>query len=102
MKKRMCSKSLCFLIVGSILILAVPAVLSESYSYSKNYEDETYTYANKADYEYNKYVKYDYTNSYYSYYDSYDYKNYDYVFQNFLYRMFERYPVLEKLFDRFF
>ena len=105
MKKGMYRKSIFFLVIGLILVFGVPAVLSESYSYSKNYEYVTYTYPEKTDYdyyEYNSYEKYDYSNSYYSCYDYYKYNKYEYVLQNYLYRILERYPVLEKLFDRFF
>ncbi len=146
MKKRMYSKTIFFLMVGSILLLGVPAVLSDGCSYSKDYEYETYDYNDKVDYETyeytdyekydysddystyydsyeykdyeyetydyydkvdyetynNQYVKYDYTDSYYSYNDYYKYKDYDYVLQSFLYRIFERFPILENLFFRFF
>jgi len=107
MKKGMYRKSICFLMIGVLmLVFGAFAVPSESNIYSVNYEDISNTYEEKTYYSYYKYYSYEeyyYPYSYYYLYNNYyKYNNYDYVLQNFLYRIFERFPALETLFYRFF
>ena len=108
MKKRMFSISICFVLMGLILMLAVPTVLSVSSIYTRGYDYESHTYDYTTSHEYDSYkydynVEYDYTASYYSYYDEYkDYSYYHYMYQSFLSRLFARFPVLENFFDNFF
>ena len=107
MENKMLRKMCSLFIIISFLVIVAPAAMSYSYNalksndsqyyYSDSYVYNEYTYDAYSDYEYGSY---DY--DYYEYNSYYNYKYYNYVVLNFLEKLFERFPTLGNLFQKFF
>jgi hypothetical protein len=96
MRNKIGRKISCLLLLFIVIILVVPAVLSQTNSQQTYFYEKDYKYYNYKYSDY-KYSTYDY--GYYDYYYYFDY--YDYECPYFVYYLFARFPLLENLFDHF-